>query len=148
MKMLEEIGTPEKVEPWLAATFAAKRKVMGFGHAVYRTEDPRATVLRQVAKRLAGEAERDQWVALSEEIEEAVRGHKRLYPNVDFYSASVYRALGIPTDLFTPVFAMSRVAGWTAHVIEQLTDNRLIRPESAYVGPRGVPYVPLDERGR
>jgi citrate synthase len=125
---------------------AAKRKIMGFGHAVYRTEDPRATHLRRLSRTLAEETGEDRWFAISEQVVAAVRAEKGLYANVDFFSASAYRALGIPTDLFTPVFAVSRVAGWTAHVLEQLANNKLIRPESAYTGPRAVRYVPLEER--
>jgi citrate synthase len=146
MGTLEEIGSIERVEGWVRETLAAKRKVMGFGHAVYRTEDPRATQLRELSREL-GEKRGDlRWFALSERLESAVRREKGLYPNVDFYSASAYRLLGIPTDLFTPVFAVSRIAGWTAHIQEQLGNNRLIRPESEYAGPRNVAYVPIDRR--
>jgi citrate synthase len=147
MHMLETVGTPDRAEAFLSEAFAAKRKIMGFGHAVYRTEDPRATHLRPLARALGEEAGDGRWYALSERIEAIVRARKGLYTNVDFYSASAYRALGIPTDLFTPVFAVSRIAGWTAHVLEQLANNKLIRPESAYTGPRDVPYLPLDQRG-
>jgi citrate synthase len=146
MKMLEDIGRPERAEGWVREGLAAKKKIMGFGHAVYRTEDPRATHLRRMSRRL-GEAQGDRgWYELSERIEALVRAHKGLNANVDFYSASVYHSLGIPTDLFTPVFAVSRVAGWTAHVLEQLANNRLIRPESEYTGPRDVAYVSVDQR--
>jgi citrate synthase len=119
---------------------------MGFGHAVYRTEDPRATELRRLSRELAEHTGDRRWYELSLRVEAAVRAGKALYPNVDFFSASLYRVLGIPTDLFTPVFAVSRVAGWTAHVQEQLDNNRLIRPESEYTGPRDVPYVPIEKR--
>ncbi len=148
MAMLEKIGSPERTEAFIREAMAAKRKIMGFGHAVYRTEDPRATHLRRMAKRLGEEKGDGLWYALSERIEQLVRAEKGLYCNVDFYSASAYHVLGIPTDLFTPVFAVSRIAGWTAHVLEQLQNNKLIRPESDYTGPRDVPYVPLDARGR
>src|SRR5258708_3630435 len=147
MHMLETVGTPDRAEAFLAEAFAAKRKIMGFGHAVYRTEDPRATHLRPLSRTLGEEAGDGRWYALSERIEAIVRTRKGLYPNVDFYSASAYRALGIPTDLFTPVFAVSRIAGWSAHVLEHLANNKLIRPETAYTGPRNVPYLPLDQRG-
>jgi citrate synthase len=120
---------------------------MGFGHAVYRTEDPRATVLRRLSRERGLAAGRPAWFEMSERVEAVVRGEKGLYANVDFYSASLYHVMGIPTDLFTPVFAVSRAAGWTAHVLEQWSNNKLIRPESEYVGPRDVPYVPLDRRG-
>src|SRR6266704_1183824 len=146
MQALETVGSPERAEGFVREAMAAKRKIMGFGHAVYRTEDPRATHLRRLAKRLGEEGGDGRWYAISERIEQVVRAEKGLYPNVDFYSASAYHVLGIPTDLFTPVFAASRVAGWTAHVLEQLGNNKLIRPESDYVGPRDVPYVPLDAR--
>jgi citrate synthase len=146
MAMLEKIGSPERAEGFVKEAMAAKRKIMGFGHAVYRTEDPRATHLRRMAQRLGEENGDGLWYALSERIERLVRAEKGLYCNVDFYSASAYHVLGIPTDLFTPVFAVSRIAGWTAHVLEQLQNNKLIRPESDYTGPRDVPYVPLDAR--
>lgn len=148
MRALEEIGRPERAAGWVAETLAAKRKVMGFGHAVYRTEDPRATHLRQLSRSVGEESRQRKWYDISAALEAAVRSGKPLYPNVDLYSAPLYRALGIPTDLFTPVFAVSRVAGWTAHVLEQLANNKLIRPESEYVGPRDVPYVPLAQRGQ
>ncbi|PYQ23269.1 MAG: citrate synthase [Acidobacteria bacterium] len=128
MHALETVGSLERAE------------------AVYRTEDPRATHLRRLAKRLGEESGDGRWYAISERIEHVVRAEKGLYPNVDFYSASAYHVLEIPTDLFTPLFAASRVAGWTAHILEQLGNNKLIRPESEYVGPRGVAYVPLDAR--
>jgi citrate synthase len=147
MQMLEDVRAPERAEPWVREAFAAKRKVMGFGHAVYRTEDPRATVLRRLSKQIGEEAGQRGWFETSQAIEAAVRAQKGLYPNVDFYSASLYRALGIPTDLFTPVFAVSRIAGWTAHILEQLSNNKLIRPEAEYIGPPPTPYVPLDARG-
>jgi citrate synthase len=147
MRALEEIGRPERAAAWVAETLAAKRKVMGFGHAVYRTEDPRATHLRELSRSVGEETRQRKWYDIAAALEAAVRSGKPLYPNVDLYSAPLYRALGIPTDLFTPVFAVSRVAGWTAHVLEQLANNKLIRPESEYVGPRDVPYVPLAQRG-
>jgi citrate synthase len=119
---------------------------MGFGHAVYKTEDPRATHLRVMARTLGERAGESRWYAIAERLEAAVRAQKGLYPNVDFYSAPAYRALGIPLELFTPVFAVSRIAGWTAHIMEQLANNRLIRPESEYTGPKDVAYIPLDQR--
>jgi citrate synthase len=146
MRMLEEVGDAERVDEWVRQALAAKRKIMGFGHAVYRTEDPRATELRGLSREMGEEAGQRHWFELSERIEKIVTGEKGLYPNVDFYSASLYRALGVPTDLFTPIFAVSRIAGWTAHVLEQYANNRLIRPESEYVGPREAPYVPLENR--
>ena len=146
MKSLEAIGAPEHADSWVSQALAAKKKVMGFGHAVYKTEDPRATHLRRISREMGEKSGETRWFAISQRMEAIVRREKSLYPNVDFYSASAYRALGIPTDLFTPVFAVSRIAGWTAHVLEQLGNNRLIRPECEYVGPRNVRYVPLDAR--
>ena len=146
MQMLEAVAEPDRADAWVREAFAEKRKIMGFGHAVYRTEDPRATHLRRLSRQIGEEGAQRRWYDLSERVEAAVRSQKGLYANVDFYSASLYRALGIPTDLFTPVFAVSRVAGWTAHVLEQLGNNRLIRPESEYTGPRDVAYVPLERR--
>jgi len=146
MQMLEAVREPEEAEGWVRDAFAQKRKIMGFGHAVYRTEDPRATHLRRLSREIAEAAGDRRFYDLSERVEAAVKAQKGLYANVDFYSASLYRTLGIPTDLFTPVFAASRIAGWTAHVLEQLGNNRLIRPESEYTGPRDVPYVPLERR--
>jgi len=146
MRSLESIGSPERAEEWAREAFAAKRKLMGFGHAVYKTEDPRATHLRVMARTLGEQAGDSRWYAIAERLEGAVRAQKGLYPNVDFYSAPAYRALGIPMELFTPVFAVSRIAGWTAHIMEQLANNRLIRPESEYTGPKDVPYTSIDQR--
>jgi citrate synthase len=147
MKMLEDIGDLDRAEAYIKDALARKEKIMGFGHRVYKTEDPRATHLRRLSRELGERAGDTRWYEISERIEKVVMDEKGLYPNVDFYAASVYRAMGIPTDLFTTVFAASRVSGWTAHVREQLTDNRLIRPESDYIGPRNQSYVPLEERG-
>jgi citrate synthase len=148
MKMLEEIGEPDQAEAFIAAKLAQKgARIMGFGHRVYKTEDPRATHLRRLSRELGERAGDTRWFEISEGIEKAVMDQKGLYPNVDFYAASVYRSLGISTDLFTPVFAMSRIAGWTAHIREQYADNRLIRPDSEYIGPREQAYVPIEERG-
>ena len=146
MRMLEAIGSPERAQGYVREAFAAKRKVMGFGHAVYKTEDPRATQLRRISRELGEAAGDTKWFGISERLEAVVKAEKGLYANVDFYSASAYRVLGIPTDLFTPLFAVSRIAGWTAHVREQLANNRLIRPEAEYVGPSHVPYLPIERR--
>ena len=146
MQMLEAVAEPARADAWVRDAFAQKKKIMGFGHAVYRTEDPRATHLRRLSRSIGEEKGERRWYDLSEKVEAVVRQQKGLYTNVDFYSASLYRALGIPTDLFTPVFAVSRVAGWTAHILEQISNNRLIRPESEYTGPRDVAYVPLERR--
>jgi citrate synthase len=147
MQMLEEIGEVDKVEGFVKEKLGRKEKIMGFGHRVYKTEDPRATHLRRLARELGARAGDTRWFDISERIEKVVQDEKALYPNVDFYAASVYHYLGIPHDLMTTVFAASRVAGWTAHVREQLADNRLIRPESEYIGPREQAYVPIEDRG-
>lgn len=143
---LLEIGSIENVDAWVEKKLGAKEKIMGFGHAVYKAYDPRATELKAIAKEVGAAAGTTKWVEMTERMEQAVWKGKQLYPNVDLYSASVYYTLGIPTAYFTPVFAISRVAGWTAHVIEQYADNKLLRPRANYVGPRGVKYVPLGER--
>jgi citrate synthase len=145
MQMLESIGDADPRE-WIEGALARGERIMGFGHRVYKTWDPRALILKEEARRLAARSDEPHWFDASEEIEKVVVDEKGLYPNVDFYSASTYRYLGLPTDLFTPIFAMSRVAGWSAHVIEQHGANRLIRPSSEYVGPGPRPYAPLDRR--
>lgn len=148
MRMLDEVQSPDNVTAWLDDALANKKKIMGFGHRVYRADDPRALILRKISKDV-GEANNDSlWYDLSEGIEARMGELKPNLPiNVDFYSASTYHVLGIPTDQFTPIFAISRTAGWTAHVIEQVSNNRLIRPESLYTGPKDVQYTPVEERG-
>jgi citrate synthase len=146
MKMLKTIGEVGRAEAYVTETLAAHKKIPGFGHRVYRTEDPRATHLRQMSKELGERAGDTRWYEISRRLEEVVMQQKHLYANVDFYSASCYYSMGIPIDLFTPVFAVSRIAGWAAHVLEQYADNRLIRPRAEYVGERNVPYVPIDQR--
>ncbi len=143
---LLDIGEMENVDGWVTRKLAAHEKIMGFGHAVYKAYDPRATELKRIAKEVGAAAGTTKWVAMTERMEQAVWNAKQLYPNVDLYSASVYYTLGIPTPYFTPVFAISRVAGWTAHVMEQYADNKLMRPRANYVGARGVTYTPLSER--
>nr|GLJ85885.1 citrate synthase [Microbispora rosea subsp. aerata] len=145
MRTLEALD-PRGVAQAVRDKLAAGEKIMGFGHRVYKTEDPRATHLRRMSQELAEASGDDTYFRMSREMEEVVFAEKRLYPNVDFYAATVYHYLGIPTDLFTPVFSVSRMAGWTAHVIEQHADNRLIRPDSEYVGERDQKWVPIDER--
>jgi citrate synthase len=146
-EMLEEIGSPDRAPDWVREHLAAKQKVMGFGHRVYKTWDPRATVLREIAERLGKQFGETRWYDTSVRIQETVMEAKPLYPNVDFYTASVYSALGLPSDLYTPLFAAARMAGWTAHIREQYADNRLIRPDSEYVGPDPRPWKPLESRG-
>ncbi|MBV8815432.1 MAG: citrate synthase [Verrucomicrobia bacterium] len=145
--MLQEIGEPENVDAFLEKTLAEKKRVMGIGHRVYKVLDPRAPHLRRMAIELSHELGEPKWIAMSERIAELMKEKKGLYANVDFYSATVYYSLGIPTDLFTPIFAISRTAGWTAHILEQLSNNRLYRPLSEYVGdPVGRKFAPIDER--
>src|SRR5436190_2961333 len=146
MKTLLEIGDPENVETYVKQALASKKKMMGFGHAVYKTEDPRATHLRQFSREMGEQAGESKWYEISRRVEEVMMREKGLYPNVDFFSASTYYMMGIPLDLYTPIFAVSRITGWTAHVLEQYIDNKLIRPRAEYVGPRNVPYVPIDQR--
>jgi citrate synthase len=146
IKNLVEIGSVDKVEAWVKDALANKKRVMGFGHRVYRTEDPRATHLREMSRRFAESTGDSRWYDMSTRMEEVMKREKGLNPNVDFYSASTYYALGIETDLFTPIFACSRISGWTAHVLEQYDNNRLIRPRAEYIGPRGLKYVPVDQR--
>jgi citrate synthase len=148
MKMLFDIGKKggDPVE-YVKSLLAQKKKVFGFGHRVYRTEDPRATHLRKMSEQLSRDSGNTKWYDMSRAIEEFVKHEKKLNANVDFYSASTYTTLGIDLDLFTPIFAVSRIAGWTAHVIEQLDDNRLIRPRAEYTGPDyPVKYVPIEQR--
>lgn len=146
MDMLLKIKTLNNIEAYLQRMFSQKKKVPGFGHRVYKVEDPRAKHLRQFSKRLGETIGNLKWYEMSEKIAEYVKKEKNLVPNVDFYSASTYYYLGIPVNLFTPIFAMSRVAGWTAHVMEQYSDNRLIRPVSEYTGPHDVHFVPIENR--
>src|SRR5215218_3654539 len=150
MRLLLEIGADaplEKAEQVIRAKLARKEKIPGFGHRVYHTEDPRATHLRQMSKDLGQRSGQTIWYEMSQRIEALVKAEKKLNPNVDFYSASTYHALGIATDLFTPIFAVSRISGWTAHVLEQYANNRLIRPRAEYIGPEYPQrYQPLEAR--
>ena len=146
MKMLLEIQTLDKAEPYIHSLLAQKKKVMGFGHRVYRTEDPRATVLRKMSEELGRRTGQPQWFEMSKKIEDLMIREKKINANVDFYSASAYYVLGIPVDLYPLVFAASRISGWTAHVIEQYANNKLIRPLAEYVGPTNQKYLPIDQR--
>jgi citrate synthase len=147
IRMLIEIGSLDRVDDYVHSKLAAREKIMGFGHRVYRTEDPRATHLREMSRALAETSGETRWYDMSRRIEKIVNEEKKLNSNVDFYSASVYYMLGIPPDLFTPIFAVSRVAGWTAHVLEQYANNRLIRPRAEYIGPEyPQAYVPIEAR--
>jgi len=145
--MLQEIGDESKVDGWIGQALATKKKVMGIGHRVYKTLDPRAPHLRSMAVQLCEQLGEGKWIRMSERIAELMKERKGLNANVDFYSATVYYSLGLPTDMFTPIFAIARTSGWTAHILEQLVDNRLYRPLSEYVGPAvGKTFVPIDQR--
>ena len=145
--MLQEIGSPDKVDTYVDQALAQKKKIMGIGHRVYKVLDPRAPILKAMAIQLSSELGEPKWIEMSERIAALMKEKKGLHANVDFYSATVYYSLGIPTDLFTCIFAISRTAGWTAHVLEQLADNRLYRPLSEYTGdPVGKKFVPIEQR--
>jgi 2-methylcitrate synthase len=147
MRMLQEIGDAGRAESYVKDLFARGEKIMGFGHRVYRrVDDPRAIILRRLSQELGEAAGETRWYEISMAVEKAVFDEKGLRPNVDFYAGSVLHYLGLPIDLFTPMFASARAAGWTAHIREQYADNRIIRPESEYVGPRDQHYVPIEER--
>ncbi|HEY9753251.1 MAG TPA: citrate synthase [Coleofasciculaceae cyanobacterium] len=149
IEMLEEIGSVENVRPYVEKCLDSKAKIMGFGHRVYKVKDPRATILQHMAEKLFDKYGRDDYYDIAVELEQVVAeklGHRGIYPNVDFYSGLVYRKLGIPTDLFTPAFAISRTAGWLAHWKEQLNENRIFRPTQIYTGTHGAPYVAITDR--
>lgn len=146
MRMLEKIGSAEKCETWLRNALDKKEKVMGFGHRVYKNGDPRAKILRDMSKEITAQVGKAHLYQMSVTINDVMENEKGLLPNVDFYSASVYHCMGIPTDIFTPVFAVSRIAGWLAHVMEQLKGNRIIRPRSIYTGKNNLSWTPLKQR--
>jgi citrate synthase len=146
MRMLLEIGKIENAEKYIKGALSEKRKIMGFGHPVYRTEDPRATHLRRLSQEMGERAGETKWYEMSRKIEALMLREKGLYPNVDFFSASMYYTMGIPLELYTPIFAVSRISGWTAHILEQYADNKLIRPRAEYLGGYNLPYIPIDQR--
>lgn len=146
MSMLNEIGESEKAEDYIKKALANKEKIMGFGHRVYKDGDPRAKHLKEMSRQLTEVTGESKWYDMSVKIDEIVTNEKGLLPNVDFYSASVYHSLGIEHDIFTPIFAVSRVSGWLAHILEQYADNRLIRPRAEYTGPENQTWVPLEKR--
>ncbi|MHA2637040.1 MAG: citrate/2-methylcitrate synthase [bacterium JZ-2024 1] len=149
VKMLQQIGSLENVEPWLNDALAKKYKIMGFGHRVYKAYDPRCTILKEYARKLSEYRNNWTFYQMGDKIESLLipkLGQKNVYPNVDFYSGIVYYHLNIPVDMYTPIFAMSRVSGWTARAMEYLEDNRIFRPLDDYVGPEERPYVPIDQR--
>jgi citrate synthase len=146
IKMLQEIGSLDRVDAYVEECLQQRKKIMGIGHRVYKTLDPRAPHLKRMAQILSAKLGEPKWIQMSDRIAEIMLQKKNLHANVDFYSATVYYSLGIPIDLFTPVFAIARTAGWTANVLEQLADNRLIRPQSVYTGPTGLKVVPISKR--
>jgi citrate synthase len=146
MKMLIEIDDPAKIDAWVDDALEQKKKIMGIGHAVYKTEDPRATWLRRYSQRMAEKKGESKWFEMSQRIEQIMHEKKGMFPNVDFYSASTYYLMGIPLDLYTPIFAVSRVSGWTGHILEQYGHNKLIRPRAEYIGKRDQKYVPIGQR--
>ena len=146
MIMLQKVGDASKVEAWIKDALVRKEKIMGFGHRVYKNGDPRAKHLMKLSEAMGKLKGETKWYEMSRVIDSVVQKEKGLLPNVDFYSASTYHYLGIPTDIFTPIFACSRITGWSAHVCEQLAHNRLIRPRAEYLGARDQHYVPIDKR--
>ncbi len=146
-KVLEQVGSPENAEAWIKDALARKERIMGFGHRVYKTGDPRSRILKGWCQKLAAEVGETKWEAMAEPIEKAVTEQKHLPPNVDWPSARLYHYMGLNIDVYTPIFAMARVAGWSAHIIEQLDHNRLMRPRAIYTGPPNRPVKPIDQRG-
>jgi citrate synthase len=146
MRMPLEIQTLDRAEDHVHSLLAQKQRVMGFGHRVYRTEDPRAAVLRRMSEELGRRSGQPQWFEMSKRIEDLMLREKKINANVDFYSAPAYYVLGIPVDLYPLIFAVSRISGWTAHVLEQYSSNRLTRPRAEYTGPANLNYVPVEQR--
>jgi len=146
MKTLIEIGEVDKVDAWLDKALEEKRKIMGIGHAVYKTEDPRATWLRKYSKHMSEKTGESKWFEMSQRIESLMLEKKGMHPNVDFYSASTYYMMGIALDMYTPIFAISRISGWTGHILEQYSNNKLIRPRAEYIGKRDLKYVAIGDR--
>ena len=147
MELIQQFDTPEAAKKAVLEKLARKEKIMGFGHAVYKESDPRNAIIKEWARKLSVDAPDGHLFAISEAIEQVMWDEKRLFPNLDFYSASAYHFMGIPTELFTPIFVLSRVAGWSAHIMEQRAHNVLIRPSAEYVGPEPREWVPIDQRG-
>lgn len=147
MELIQQFKTPDEAEIGIKKMLAEKQKIMGFGHRVYKISDPRSDIIKKYSEKLAKNAKDGYLFPVSERIEKIMWDEKKLFPNADFYSATAYHFCGIPTPMFTPIFVMSRISGWSAHIIEQRKDNRLIRPEANYIGPQPLPYVPLDKRG-
>ena len=146
MKIREELGSPEKAEAYVLDQLAAKKKIPGFGHRVYRCEDPRVAVLRKYAGNITRKVGKTKLFEITQAVEKVVLEKTKVFPNVDLYTASLYNAMGIPIELFTPIFAISRVVGWTSHILEQWSNNRLIRPRAEYIGPHDLQFKPMEER--
>lgn len=146
MKMLLEIGKPENVDSWIKDALSKKERIMGFGHRVYKRQDPRTPIIKDMAKELGEKLGKTKWFEMSQMIEDVMNNEKKLHANLDFYTSSVYYLLDMPIRIYTPIFAASRVTGWAAHIIEQYNDNKLIRPRAEYVGPERRRYIPIDER--
>lgn len=144
--MLQEIGAPDKAEAWIHDALTNKKKIMGFGHREYKKRDPRAIYMTKVAKELSAEKGQTNWSEIADILEHVMETEKNIYPNVDFPAAYAYYVLGIPIDLYTPIFVIARVSGWSTHMIEQLRNNRLIRPNCIYEGPTSATWVPISER--
>jgi citrate synthase len=146
MLMLKDIGSMEGAKEWIKEALADKKKVMGFGHRVYKNGDPRAKILSQMSERLTAKMGQPHWYQMSKAIDDVMQGDKGLLPNVDFYSATVYYSMGIPIDIYTPIFAVSRVSGWLAHIFEQYSKNRIYRPRGQWTGKEGLKWVSPDKR--
>jgi 2-methylcitrate synthase len=146
MELIDQFKSPDDAEKGLLEMMAAKKLIMGFGHRVYKISDPRSDVIKAWSKRLAAAQGDERLFPISERIEQVMRREKKLFPNLDFYSATAYHFCGIPTVMFTPLFVVSRITGWAAHIIEQRADNRLIRPNADYIGPEPRPFTPIDRR--
>jgi 2-methylcitrate synthase len=146
MELIEQFSSPDEAEKGILQMIAAKKLIMGFGHRVYKISDPRSDVIRAWAKKLGAAQGDERLYPVSERIEQVMRREKKLFPNLDFYSASAYHFCGIPTNMFTPLFVVARITGWAAHIIEQRADNRLIRPNADYIGPDPRPFTPITSR--
>lgn len=146
MEMLLEIGEPEKTESWIKDALSQKKRIMGFGHRVYKKQDPRNPIIKKLSKELGERTGENQWFEMSQKVEDIIAKEKGMHPNLDFYSSSAYYLLGIPISLYTPIFVASRISGWAAHVMEQYNDNRLIRPRGEYIGPKKRKYISVEDR--